>query len=199
MVVLQVLFDLSVYRQARQVTTSSAPMVAYYTGWGDPNTVLKPWAVSDPKPKLLISGAGMDADRVRRSYGLSEDRLIIESEARTTDQNARYSAPLIKASGVKTVLLALPWYQMPRAVFLTRLYLWGSGVQVTPYLLNPLPERWYLDRFFLWEMVKFWGSLGRVTLSWVGIEDWPPHFGYGKFDRFDPKPKHAAQSLASSE
>jgi hypothetical protein len=39
-----------------------------------------------------------------------------------------------------------------------------------------------MDNHFLWELVKFWGSLARIGLSWVGNEDWPPHFGYGKFD-----------------
>jgi hypothetical protein len=171
-----------VYHSAQQSLSSPPDLVAYYTGGPNPAVALKPWSKSPTGPKLLLSGVGMGEAWLRKSYAMGPDRLLIESEARTTDQNARYSAPMIRDSGAKQMLLVLPWYQMPRALFLTRFYLWGSGVKVTPYLISPPPKNWVLDNHFLWELVKFWGSLARIGLSWVGIEDWPPHFGYGKFD-----------------
>lgn len=179
---LQVGFYLWAYQTCQPTIPRSTDGVIYYTGWGDPSTVLKPWVTGHGEPKLLLSGTGLSAAQIQKAYGISSDRVFVDNRAKTTDQNARYSTPMIKSIGMKDICLALPWYQMPRGLFLTRLYLLGSGVKVTPYMISLRPRYWFADRLFLWELVKFWGSIGRVALSWAGIEDWPPHFGYGSFD-----------------
>ena len=49
-------------------------------------------------------------------------------------------------------------------------------------LFGGLLGRWQ-DRLFCLELLKFWGSLFRVGLSWVAIDDWPPHMSFYGFDR----------------
>jgi len=124
-------------------------------------------------PQFLFSGWDYAKPYLLKATGLNEDRILLEGHAMTTDQNARYSKPLIITTGAKHVVLALPWYHMPRALFLTRFYLLGTGIKVVPYAPFPTPERWWTRREFRLEFVKFWGSLGRIVLAIFGIENWP--------------------------
>lgn len=99
--------------------------------------------------------------------------ITIDPSARTTDQNARYAAPFIRDGGFKRVALVCAWHHEPRALFLARLYLLGSSVHVEPYPNESAPERFWMERDFWLQIIKFWGSLGRVVLNWFGINNWP--------------------------
>lgn len=154
-------------------TTPSAELVLVYGGdWKRANFIAG-WDGPGPPPIFLISGWNFFIPNPSILMG---KRVQMENQSKTTDQNARYCAPLIIAAGVKKVVLALPWYHLPRALLLTRYYLRGSGVTVEPYATSPLPENWIFNFWFQQEYLKFWGSWIRVGLSWIGIEDWPPHF-----------------------
>jgi hypothetical protein len=59
---------------------------------------------------------------------------------------------------------------MPRALFLTRIYLWGTDVQVDPYWAEPIPAAWWKIGHFWLEGLKFWGSLIRVVFAAFGWE-----------------------------
>lgn len=150
----------------------AAQMVLVYSGGDDRVSVAGHWA--DPKTLFLFSGWDYNRGSLGKRLGLGS-RMLVEDKARTTDQNARYSAPLIRAAGVQDIVLALPWYHLPRALFLTRLYLRGTGVTVTPYASTPLPSGWALRPQFWEELFKFWGSLGRVGLASLGWETGPSH------------------------
>jgi hypothetical protein len=93
---------------------------------------------------------------------------------------------------------------MPRALFLTRLYLLmenqhptqshkdtkngkflingkgeetsDSGISVEPYFFEPIPKHYWLEPDFWAEIFRFWGSLVRVVLAGVGFEK--PVFHY---------------------
>jgi uncharacterized SAM-binding protein YcdF (DUF218 family) len=90
-----------------------------------------------------------------------EMKVQLDYHAKTTDANARNTSWMVKKLGVKSIILVTSWYHMPRALFLMRLYLAGSGVKVTPVAAEKLPGHfWAVDLFWL-EIVKFWGSLIR--------------------------------------
>jgi uncharacterized SAM-binding protein YcdF (DUF218 family) len=154
-----------------------ADLILVYSGDGDRAALVRQWAV--PKgPLFLFSGWDYSQTALDKELGLGPDRIWLENQARTTDQNARYSAPIIRRLGVHSVLLALPWFQLPRALFLTRFYLSGTGIQVTPVATIPVGHDWRREFLFAMEIPKFWGSLFRIGLSWVGVEHWPPHVPY---------------------
>ena len=121
--------------------------------------------------------------------------------ALTTDQDARLTIPVLKSllsrSPKKRVLFITSWYHLPRAYFLTRLYSldipplgvihniiefffptinlpFGSGIEWHYCSAEPVPTGWWKRPEVRMEMVKFWGSLGRVVLASVGITNWPP-------------------------
>ena len=97
----------------------------------------------------------------------------LDNHSKTTDANARNTALMVKQLGVQSVVLVTSWYHMPRALFLMRLYLVGSGVKVYPVAAEKPPGPVWSEGQFWLELVKFWGSLGRVALVAVGIRDWP--------------------------
>lgn len=155
-----------------------ADMIVIYSGQEDRMIYITDWATQNPKSLFLFSGFNISPEAMEKFFRLG-GRMLVEDKARTTDQNARYCAPIIKQSGVHSVVLALPWYHLPRALFLTRYYLRDSGVMVHAFASDPLPKQWWLDRSFYFEIIKFWGSLVRIGLSRIGIEKWPkPSGGY---------------------
>jgi len=99
--------------------------------------------------------------------------VIVDNTAWTTDQNARRATEFIRKGGYKRVVLDVAWFHLPRALFLTRLYLLGSGAEITPCSKTPLPDHWWNYWLFHREIFKFWGSLGRVALASIGIETGP--------------------------
>ncbi len=70
-----------------------------------------------------------------------------------------------------------------------RLHENGTGVKnqavpkPTAGLLKAIFTDWKVYVITFWNILfwedyfKFWGSLTRIALSWVGINNWPPHFG----------------------
>lgn len=151
-------------------TPGKTDMVLIYSGYEDRVGKYLDWAKADPSILFLFSGWDYQKPKLNKALGVEPSRVLVEYRARTTDQNARFCAPIIRAKGIHSVVLALPWYHLPRALFLTRLYLAGSGVTVTPYATIPLPEDWWKHREFPVELYKFWGSLMRIVLSWAGFD-----------------------------
>jgi uncharacterized SAM-binding protein YcdF (DUF218 family) len=160
----------------KPIIPEKVEMVLIYSGAEDREDAARFWGQLPNSPLLLFSGQGYSPIILSKELGISQNRILVEGRAKTTDQNARYCAPIIGQLKVHSVLLALPWYHLPRALFLTRYYLLGSGITVKPYATIPLPPGWFFNHWFWEELFKFWGSLGRIVLSWFGIEDWPHHF-----------------------
>jgi len=168
----QLLYYTSVIRQAPPPLTQAGLILVYSGGEDRITSALK--ALDGPTaPLFLFSGYEYDRKTLARITRLPADKLLVETRARTTDQNARYSRPLILGTGETQAVLALPWYQLPRALFLTRLYLWGTGVTVVPYATFPPTPSWWRSKVFRLEFMKFWGSLFRMVLAAIGIEEWP--------------------------
>jgi hypothetical protein len=62
---------------------------------------------------------------------------------------------------------------MPRALFLSRVYFWRSGIVVQPYFFEKIPKNVYVLPDYWLELIRFWGSLGRVALASIGIVTGP--------------------------
>ena len=92
-----------------------------YSGGDDRTSFASRW--KETPSLFLFSGWDYQRAQLLKSLGLPGGKLLVEDKARTTDQNARFCAPVIRSLGVKRVTLALPWYHLPRALFLTRLSL----------------------------------------------------------------------------
>lgn len=126
-------------------------------------------ALSRDKP-LYVSQAPWERYPFPKCPAADLKKITVDPTAQTTDQNARRAVAFIKRGGYKRVALMVGWFHLPRALFLTRLYLLGSGVTVIPCAKSPLPTYWWKDWLLHREIFKFWGSLGRVALAACGWE-----------------------------
>lgn len=122
--------------------------------------------------------------RMQKGQKRFRGSLTVVGGAVTTDQDARYTMPVVRSmmegSCCQRVLFITSWYHLPRAYFLTRLYAIGSGLTWDYVAADPVPVGWCKRRELWAEFPKFWGSLFRVALAAVGIENWPRPSGYPK-------------------
>lgn len=100
-------------------------------------------------PLLLLSGGSdplvaleSEAESMRTlltELGVPSDRLLLETRSRTTQENARYSAALLKERGIRTIILVTSALHMKRAVMEFE----AVGLTVHPFAVDPsLPPNW---------------------------------------------------------
>ena len=80
----------------------------------------------------VFSDTGSEAEiarRVLRSLGVPGEMIYVETHSRTTGQNARYSAEILRREGFAHPILVTSAFHLPRAV----LNFEKEGVAVTPY------------------------------------------------------------------
>ncbi len=166
----EALYYFRVYSEIVARPEKGYDLVLFYGGAGSVDQAVK-LAMEGPTA-LFISGDESEAREALRE--VPKDLLVVsDPRALTTDQNARYSAPFIRQKGCRRVLLVTGWDHLPRALFLTRFYLMGSGVTVIPCANSPAPKDWWRYPETRVQLFKFWGSLGRIILHEIGINDWP--------------------------
>jgi uncharacterized SAM-binding protein YcdF (DUF218 family) len=155
------------------VTPETYDLVLMYTGSTDLKKAAQ-LAVAARVP-LFVTGVVDPGESMPEAQTiLGNLPLINNTHAQTTDQNARDTADLIHSKAYRRILLLTRWDHLPRALFLTSFYLSGSGVVVIPLANTPAPRNWWRNRWAWVQLFKFWGSLGRIVLHWVGIDNWPP-------------------------
>ena len=73
---------------------------------------------------VLATGAGdcMANQHALIDHGVPASALILECHARTTDENARLSVPLLRARGIRTAVLVTSVYHTRRALLSFRHY-----------------------------------------------------------------------------
>ena len=119
-------------------------------------------------PALVISPAD---DRRLEAY----DRLyrpsrlfakLSEEKARTTFENALYTANIVKRNGFKSLILITSWDHMPRSYLLLKMMLMGCGTHIYPHAVatGAIDQgNWYRHvlgwKMVYNEMVETWGSL----------------------------------------
>lgn len=99
---------------------------------------------------VLISGGqvfsdgaseALVAERILLQLGLPQEQIIVETKARTTQENAAYTAALCRERGYKNVLLLTSALHMPRSMQFFEYYLGEQGIKVAAYpcdyTLNP--------------------------------------------------------------
>ena len=102
---------------------------------------------------VLITGGQVFADganealisaRILRDLGLTEAQIIPEVKARTTQENAQFTAELCRERGYERVLLVTSALHMPRSKYFFERYLGTQGVEIVTYpcdyTLNPKAE-----------------------------------------------------------
>ena len=99
---------------------------------------------------VLISGGqvfrdgvseALVAERILLQLGLPQEQIIVETRARTTKENAAYTAMHCRERGYQSVLLLTSALHMPRSMQFFERYLGEQGVKVAAYpcdyTLNP--------------------------------------------------------------
>jgi uncharacterized SAM-binding protein YcdF (DUF218 family) len=103
------------------------------------------WILEDRARWLVISGTGHGGDnaellgRVAQDAGVPADRIFIESAARTTADNMRFSRPILKQLGARSVVIPTEALHARRTAF-TAEKAW-PGVVVKIETLPDRPER----------------------------------------------------------
>jgi uncharacterized SAM-binding protein YcdF (DUF218 family) len=145
-----------------------ADVVVVFTGGGE--RVRDGYrALADQKEaSLLISVATPEsASRFDNQFAPGERVVhLYETEARTTFENAVYTAAIVRRQDLDSVLLVTSLWHMPRAYLLMRLQLAGSGVAVYRHA-SGVPEQddripWHSQAFrrhLYRESIELWGSL----------------------------------------
>lgn len=111
---------------------------------------------------VLISGGqvfsdgaseALVAERILLQLGLPQKQIIVETQARTTKENAAYTAALCRERGYQSVLLLTSALHMPRSMHFFERYLGGQGIKVAAYpcdyTLNPKGQfnpRWLVPQ-----------------------------------------------------
>jgi uncharacterized SAM-binding protein YcdF (DUF218 family) len=119
-------------------------------------------------PALIVSPATAgQIDTYRRQYALPETvRVILETQASTTYENAYYTTRVLQQNHIRSMVLVTSDYHMPRSYLLLRLAAAGRGIRVQRAALDhPAPgttawaKKWWKEKRLFNEMVEFWGSL----------------------------------------
>lgn len=111
---------------------------------------------------VLISGGqvfsdgaseALVAERILLQLGLPQEQIIVETKARTTQENAAYTAALCRERGCTNVLLLTSALHMPRSMYFFEQYLGEQGIKVAAYpcdyTLNPQGQfnpRWLVPQ-----------------------------------------------------
>ena len=129
-----------------------------------------------PEAKVLITGGSgrltrtqfreaHDMAAVLSILGIERDRLIIESEARNTRENAVLAKRLADPRPGETWLLVTSAFHMPRAVGCFRRIDWPIIPFPVDYRTEGQPA-WWPPRL---DLVGGLGSLGLAVHEWVGL------------------------------
>jgi len=103
------------------------------------------------------------AQALYRDFGLDETRLVLESESRNTDENARFSKRLVTPKIDERWWLITSAYHMPRSVGV----FCQQGWSVTPYPV----DHYYAGLSWRpnWQLAKHLQELERVLHEWLGL------------------------------
>ncbi|SMQ72225.1 Uncharacterized SAM-binding protein YcdF, DUF218 family [Devosia lucknowensis] len=127
---------------ATMARPSSARGVAELNQAGDRLTTTLWLAQRYPDARVILSGGGgflmgeteSEAETMRRfftSFGIADDRLMLEGNSMNTDENASFTRAMIDQAedGARAVLLVTSAFHMPRSIGIFR----KQGIAVMPW------------------------------------------------------------------
>ncbi len=118
-------------------------------------------------PNLAIIGVSEREEKYAKRYqGFpSNVHRIFTQESRSTFEDALNIRNIVHQYGFRSITLVTSAYHMPRAYFLTKIFLAGSKIDIQQYTVSAEKPCKSKDRFnpnciktWLNEMIKFWGS-----------------------------------------
>lgn len=129
-----------------------------------------------PKARIIYSGGagnlitGLRAEapvigRLFEQFGISRERIVLETRSRTTDENARFTRELVAPEPGERWLLVTSAYHMPRSVGVFR----KAGFDVEPYPVDWRTAGW-IDTWMPFD--KLSAGLARADTAaheWVGL------------------------------
>ncbi len=142
-----------------------------------------PLLISGGSGELIASGEGdaVTAVRLFGALGILQERLILESASRNTDENARFTANLLGAKAKEPWLLVTSAFHMPRSMALFR----KAGVNVIPWPTDyRSPGRTRL-RFGGRSAISALDELTLAMREWTGLT---AYWLTGRIDQLFPSP-----------
>jgi uncharacterized SAM-binding protein YcdF (DUF218 family) len=121
-------------------------------------------------PRIIVSGGGDDEinRRILVRAGVPAGAIWVEKRSKTTRENARFSAPFLKAAGVRSAIVVTSWYHSRRALYTFEHYVPGIRFYSRPSRYNYKRAQWSRDftRRVYVEYIKLPGY-------WVRYGVWP--------------------------
>jgi uncharacterized SAM-binding protein YcdF (DUF218 family) len=121
-------------------------------------------------PRVLVSGAGDDEinRRILIKDGVPARDIELESESKTTRENARFCAPILTGEKVRSAIIVTSWYHSRRALKTFEYLAPGIKFYSRPSYFKYKHSNWGRDfsRRVYWEYVKLPGY-------WVAYGIWP--------------------------
>jgi uncharacterized SAM-binding protein YcdF (DUF218 family) len=141
-----------------------------------PVTVVPDLARRYPKAKIIFSGGTSDplkpglseaaiVKQIFISWGIPADRILTEEQSQTTEENARFTARMLRPTPQSRWLLVTSSYHIPRAMGAFR----KAGFNVLAFPAGPRTHGW-VD--FWWPSDTATDNLRRVDLAvheWLGL------------------------------
>lgn len=142
-----------------------------------------PLLISGGSGELIASGEGdaVTAARLFGALGIPQDRLVLETASRNTDENARFTASLLGDKAKQPWLLVTSAFHMPRSMALFR----KAGVNVVPWptdYRSPGPTRL---RFGGRSAISALDELTLAMREWTGLA---AYWLTGRIDQLFPSP-----------
>jgi uncharacterized SAM-binding protein YcdF (DUF218 family) len=121
-------------------------------------------------PRVLVSGAGDDEinRRILIKDGVPAGDIELEGISKTTRDNARFCAKILRAEKVRSAIIVTSWYHSRRALKTFQHFAPGIKFYSRPSYFNYKHSNWGRDfsRRVYWEYVKLPGY-------WVRYGVWP--------------------------
>lgn len=146
-----------------------------------------------PKARVVYSGGSGQltessaleapiAGSLFERFGIAPERLVLENESRTTDENARFTRALVAPKPGERWLLVTSAYHMPRSIGVFR----KAGFDVEPYPVDWRTRGW----------IDAWTPFDRLTAGLAcadtAVHEWIGLLVYriaGRSDAFFPGPR----------
>jgi uncharacterized SAM-binding protein YcdF (DUF218 family) len=113
-------------------------------------------------PKILVSGSGdcQSHERSLEKNGVPAAAIILECDSKTTQENARFSVPLLRQMGARHVIIVTSWYHSRRALHCFEHYAPDIQFYSRPSYFGYARTDWKSNRIYHYVKSEYWKLLG---------------------------------------